>query len=142
MVTEMEFTSTSFYQALRDERLMGTRCKGCGAVYLPPRQVCFQCRSVELGWVSLTGEGKLTSFTTIAVGTNTMISQGYDRNRHYCCGIVELYEGPRVCALIVGLDTQRPDSIQIGTAVSIEFPDGEDKPASLAFRARTGHKAA
>ncbi len=141
MVTETGFTSASFYQALRDKRLMGTRCKRCGAVYLPPRQVCLQCQSTEPEWASLKGEGKLISFTTIAVGTSLMISQGYDRNRHYCCGIVELDEGPQVCALIVGLDTQRPKGIKTGTAVSIEFPNGEDKPTFLAFRARIGHKA-
>ena len=140
-MTEAEFTSASFYQALHDKKLMGTRCQGCEAVYLPPRQVCPHCHSREVDWVELCGEGKLLTFTTIAVGTSQMLAQGYSRSRHYCCGIVALDEGPRVCALVVGVDAQKPDGIEIGTAVSVAFPEEAGKPAVLAIRARAGHKA-
>jgi uncharacterized OB-fold protein len=82
------------------------------------------------------GEGILVAYTTIAVGTSPMVAQGYDRNRHYCCGIVALAEGPRLCALIIGADAQKPASIKIGAAVSVAFPAETDKPAVLAFRVR------
>jgi uncharacterized OB-fold protein len=133
-MAEAEFTSASFYQALRDKRLIGTRCQECQNVYVPPRQVCPHCHSRDVEWVKVKGEGILVAYTTIAVGTSPMVAQGYDRNRHYCCGIVALAEGPRLCALIIGADAQKPASIKIGTAVSVAFPAETDKRAVLAFR--------
>jgi uncharacterized OB-fold protein len=135
-MAEAEFTSASFYQALRDKRLIGTRCQECQNVYVPPRQVCPHCHSRDVEWVKVKGEGILVAYTTIAVGTSPMVAQGYDRNRHYCCGIVALAEGPRLCALIIGADAQKPASIKIGTAVSVAFPAETDKRAVLAFRIR------
>lgn len=135
-MAEAEFTCASFYGALHDKRLMGTRCKECQAVYLPPRQICLKCQSTEMEWVLMKGEGKLVTFSTIAVGTSSMVVEGYNRYRHYCCGIVELDEGLRVSAHILGIDTQDPSSIEIGTPVTIEFPEGEGKPGVLTFRAR------
>ena len=135
-MTQAGFTSAAFYQALRDKRLMGTRCQECQAVYVPPRQVCLRCHSRDVEWLRVKGEGKLLTFTTIAVGTSAMVAEGYNRNRHYCCGIVALAEGPRVCALIIGVDAQKPDSIEIGTAVSVAFQGETDKPPVLTFRVR------
>jgi uncharacterized OB-fold protein len=135
-MAEAEFTSASFYQALCDRRLIGTRCQECQTVYVPPRQVCPHCHSRDVEWIKVKGEGILVTYATIAVGTSPMLAQGYDRNRHYCCGIVALAEGPRLCALIIGTDAQKPASIKIGTAVSVAFPAETDKPAVLTFRIR------
>ncbi len=133
-MVETEFTSASFYRFLSEKRLMAAKCKGCQALYLPPRPICFKCRVADMEWVRLKGEGKLIAFTTIAVGTSPMAAEGYDRNRHYCCGIVELDEGPKVSALVVGVDPQVPGNIKIGTQVRIEFVDRQDKPAVLTFK--------
>jgi len=135
-MTEAEFTCASFYSALHEKRLMGTRCKKCQAVYLPPRQICLKCQSTDVEWLPMKGEGKLITFATIAVGTSAMVAEGYDRYRHYCCGIVELDEGLRVSARIVGVDSQNPESIEIGTPMTIEFPEAEGKSSILTFRAR------
>jgi uncharacterized OB-fold protein len=79
------------------------------------------------------GTGKLIAFTTIAVGTSLMIKEGYDRNKHYCTGIVELDEGPKVSARILGVDTQNPDRIQVGTRVNVQFVRGKEGSTVLAF---------
>ena len=86
-------------------------------------------------WVPMSGEGKLVTFTTIAVGTSAMEAKGFGRDRHYCCGVVELDEGPKVCAFITGVDVQNPANIKINTPVSVEFPEGEDELSVLTFRA-------
>lgn len=134
-MAKAEFSCASFYFALNEKRLMGTRCKECQALYLPPRRICTKCRSTNVEWILIKGEGKLITFTTTAVGTSPMVAWGYDRDRHYCCGIVELDEGPTVSAHIVGIDAQNPSSIKIGSRVRVEFPDVQDKPAVLTFRA-------
>jgi uncharacterized OB-fold protein len=88
-----------------------------------------------MDWVQLKGRGKLVTFTTLAVGTTQMVEEGYDRNRHYCSGVVELEEGPRVSAHILGVDAQNPESIKIGTPVTVAPLKRPDKPTVLTFRA-------
>ena len=134
---EREISAFSFNQFLREKKLMGTRCKTCGDLAIPPRAICRKCQGEELEWVELGGRGKLLTYTTIAVGTPAMIEAGYDRNRHYCSGIVELDEGPRISAIILGVDANSPTSIKIGTHLKVEFltkAEGETEKALLAFK--------
>ncbi len=78
-----------------------------------------------------------SEFTTIAVGASRMFEKGYDRDNHYCCEIVELDEGSRVSAHVVGVDVRDPDNIRIDTPVMLEFSKSMDTPAILTFRAKT-----
>jgi uncharacterized OB-fold protein len=103
---EREFTGTSFYQFLGENRLMGSRCQSCGVLHLPPRAICPACYGEELGWVELSGEGKL------------------------------LVEGPAISAQILGVDPAKPEEIQLGTPLRVTFvPRGEGDQARtyLAF---------
>ena len=72
-------------------------------------------------WVALKGKGKLVAFTTIGVGTSMMLAMGHDRDNPYCSGIVELEEGPRISAQILGVDAHDPESIRIGTPLEVDF---------------------
>lgn len=135
-MSERPFTSTSFYQFLCEKRLMASRCKSCGAVHLPPRQICDRCQSDQMSWEELAGKGKLAAFTAIAVGPSFMVREGYDRTKPYCCGIVTLDEGPRIAARILGTDAARPQTIAVGSPATIEFlrdEHGKIKPV-VAFK--------
>ncbi|MBA7689622.1 hypothetical protein ES703_98130 [subsurface metagenome] len=72
-------------------------------------------------WVELEGKGKLVAFTVICVGLPTMINEGYNRDHPYCSGVVELEEGPRISAQIIGVDVTKPESIKIGTPLTADF---------------------
>ena len=110
-----------FERFLDEGKLMGARCSGCGALFVPPRAICMRCHSPEMEWVEIKGEGRLVAFTCIAIGTTAMIEEGYDRNNPYCSGVVELVEGPRVAARIEGVDTLNPKTIKIGMPVKATF---------------------
>ena len=84
-----------FEQFLEEDKLMGARCLGCGALFVPPRAICTKCHGSEMKWVETKGEGQLVAFTCISIGPPAMIEEGYDRNNPYCSGAVELAEGPR-----------------------------------------------
>lgn len=116
---------------------MGSKCQRCGAVYVPPRPLCPACHSEEMEWIEMGGEGKLVAYTTVHIGPKLMIEEGYDRSNPYCTGIVELVEGPRISARILGVDAHDPQGIEIGTPLTVEFLDrgeGEEKRTFLAFR--------
>ncbi len=125
-----------FERFLDEDKLMGARCVGCGALFVPPRAICTKCHRSEMEWVETTGEGHLVAFTCIAIGPPAMIEEGYDRNNPYCSGAVELTEGPRVVARIEGVDTLHPETIKIGMPVKVMFLQqgaGESRKTVLGF---------
>jgi hypothetical protein len=134
---ERPFSDISYEQFLNEEKLMGSRCKECGALYAPPRPICIKCYGTEMEWVQMKGKGRLAAFTCISVGPPFMIAEGYDRKNPYCSGVVELEEGVRVVARIEGFNTNKPETIKIGTPLTVEYlhrGEGENLTTFLAFR--------
>jgi len=133
---ERPFSDLSYVQYLNEEKLMGSRCKHCDALYTPPRSICIKCYKSDMEWVEMKGNGKLAAFTCIAVGPPRMIAEGYDRNNPYCVGVVELDEGTRVDARIEGVDPKKPETIKVGMALKVKFlhrGEGETRVTYLAF---------
>jgi uncharacterized OB-fold protein len=133
---ERPFSDSAFEKFLSEDKLMGSRCKQCQALYVPPRPICVKCRSDELTWEEMTGNGKLAAFTCISIGPSFMIAEGYNRQNPYCSGVVELNEGPRVDARIEGVDPKNPEKIKVGTPLSVKFlhKQRENQPITyLAF---------
>ncbi len=83
--------------------------------------------------VEFKGIGKLVAFTVICVPPPAMVKEGFSREKPYCCGVVELEEGVRLTARITGLDTGKPDKIEIGTPVKVEFVKRQDG-ITIAFK--------
>jgi len=87
-------------------------------------------------WVELKGNGRLAALTCITVGPPMMIAEGYDRERPYCSGVVELEEGGRVDARIEGVNTKNPEGIKVGMPLRAKFlhrGEGLDSRTYLAF---------
>ncbi len=118
---ERSFSDTSYEQFLNEEKIMGCKCKKCQALYLPPRPICIKCNGEEMEWVEMKGKGKLIAFTCIGIGPAFMTEEGFDRNNPYCSGVVELEEKVRIDARIEGFDNTKPETIKVGTPVSVEF---------------------
>jgi uncharacterized OB-fold protein len=141
MATDMadkDFNGTSFYEFLDENKLVGSQCRSCGALHLPPRALCPKCYCEEMEWTEVSGRGKLLAFTTVHIAPTAMIEAGYDRKNPYCTGIVQLEEGPAISAQIVGVDPARPEEIEIGTPLRIAFVqrgEGENERTYLAFEA-------
>ena len=134
---ERPFSDISFEQYLNEEKLMGSRCKKCDALFVPPKPICTKCYGPELEWVEMQGKGKQSAFTSIAIGPPSMIAEGYNRKNPYCSGVVELEEGVRVDARIEEVDTKNPESIKVGMPLTVKFlhREGEEGPRTyLAFK--------
>jgi hypothetical protein len=130
------FNGTSFYEFLGENRLMGSRCKSCGALHLPPRAMCPACYADEMAWIEMSGRGKLLAFTTVHIAPTAMIEAGYGRDKPYCAGIVQLEEGPAISAQILGVDASRPSEIEVGTSLEATFVrrgEGDEARTYLAF---------
>jgi len=131
------FNDISYERFLSEEKLMGSRCRDCSTLFIPPRPVCIECYSSEMDWVEMKGKGKLAAFTCIAIGPPFMAKEGYDRKHPYVSGVVELEEGVKVVARIDGVDGSKPETIKIGTPLKVEFlrrGEGKNLTTFLAFR--------
>ncbi len=124
---EKEFTIQNYLEFIQNKKLMGSKCKDCGTMYVPVRKLCTACNSLNMEWIPLSGKGELAAFTSITVGTPYFIELGYDRNRPYCFSVIKLEEGPMVSAQLVGVDESKPDTIKIGTPLKVKFLENELK---------------
>jgi uncharacterized protein len=68
----VSFTSLTktndFIDHLEQGKLTGTRCKGCGRVFFPPRADCHQCLASDMEWFEVAGTGRLVSFSKLEYG--------------------------------------------------------------------------
>lgn len=135
-ISDRPFTAASFQAYMDEGKLAGSRNRDTGEVFVPPRPLDPQTHSDNMEWVELSGRGTLAAFTSVYIGTSMMIDAGYDRKRPYVAGIVELEEGPRISAQILGLDGTQPDIAWIGRPVRATFMErgeGGNRRSYLAF---------
>jgi len=86
--------------------------------------------------VEFKGTGKLAAFTSISVAPPGMAREGFGRNNPYVVGVVELDEGVKAVARIVGIDARKPEEIKVGTPLKPAFlakGEGAARQTSLAF---------
>ena len=132
------FNDNSHAQFLKEGKIMGAKCKKCGALALPPRPICTYCFGSDMEWVQFRGVGKLVAFTSIVVAPPFMAKEGFGKNNPYVVGVVGLEEGARIVARITGVDAKKPAEIKVGTPLKVEFihsGQGPDQKIYLAFRA-------
>ena len=129
------FTAASFNAYLAGEKkLMGVRCRTCGALSPEPRPMCHSCHSREMEWYQFTGKARLSTFTCISIGPVYMVEKGHGRNNPYCSGIVTLEEGPRLSARILGVDSANPQNIQTGMDLVLDLEEVDPERPTPAFR--------
>jgi uncharacterized OB-fold protein len=60
--------TNDFIDYLEKGKIMGSKCKECGAVYFPPRSDCSSCLKSSMEWFEVTETGKLLSFSELKYG--------------------------------------------------------------------------
>jgi len=137
MSEEKEITIQSYLEYIASKKLMGSKCKNCGAIDVPPRKLCIKCNSADTEWVEISGKGKIAAFSCIGVGTSFMANKGYSMKKPYCFSIIQLDEGPQISAQLIGVDETKPDTIKIDTPVKISFIEtpieGDEPRVDLGF---------
>ncbi len=121
-----EFTIKAYNDFLAENKIMGSKCKGCGVVHLPPRPVCNECGGRDLEWTELKGTGTIRAYTVITVPLTRL----KDRCP-YAVGVVKLEDGPSISGMVLGVSDG--DQISVGTLVKGEFIK-EGERTVLCFR--------
>ncbi len=106
-----------WWELVQDGVLAIQRCNGCGALHHPPRPMCNQCRSMDMGHVEASGRGTVHSFTVIRHPQ----FPGYDMP--ILAALIDLEEGTRIVSNVVDC---RPEDVHIGMKVTCRIDEVED----------------
>jgi uncharacterized OB-fold protein len=111
---EHKLTFNDYNEALKQNKLLGLKCKQCGAVTVPPKITCGNCASADLDIVELSGKGKIQTFTTVFVPP-----EGRESECPYVIVLVELDEGPWIMGNLTGIDPNKVTMDIMGKKVNM-----------------------
>jgi uncharacterized OB-fold protein len=95
-------------------RLLGSRCGACGEHFFPRRLVCAKCLAEGCEDVLLGPRGRLWTWTYVHV---PLFAKKDARVDAYGVGQVDLPEGPRVQAILLG----GPEDFRIGIDMELDL---------------------
>jgi hypothetical protein len=103
----MEPIAKKWYDELAKGRIMAAKCNDCKAYTFPPITVCRECRSRNITWVEISGEG-----TAVMFSSTILPAKKFADLAPIPYGIVELKEGPCFFTKIEGVNCSNPEVIQ------------------------------
>jgi uncharacterized OB-fold protein len=119
-VTDSTVTLGRFFEQAREGTLTGIRCGGCGALAVPPKELCPECGARRWEPVPLSGEGTIASYTVIRVAP-----RGHADEAPYAIAAVRLREGVSLLGRVVDIPL---DALAIGAAVRFRPILVKDRP--------------
>ena len=112
---EHKLTFKDYNEALKQNKLLGLKCRECGSITTPPIFVCRKCSSTEMEVTQLTGKGTIQTFSTIYI-----TSEGRESEVPYITTIVQLEEGPWTMGNLIGVNPEEASLDLIGKKVKME----------------------
>ncbi len=119
-------TVKDYLAALKENRLLGVKCRECGFITAPPRLACRKCSGQDTELVELSGKGKIATFTSVNVAVESRREK-----RPYLVVMVALDEGPWIMGNLCGTDPTTATIDLIDKRVVMRNPiiTGEPEPA-------------
>lgn len=117
---------SQFFKNLKEGKLTTTKCKRCGKISWPPRIVCPNCHSEELGWIDLGTEGEIYAYTEVRLGAPL----GFCQDAPFCVGIV------KIGGLLISsrIDNAKYDNLKIGDKILLKIVELEDGRVFYRFK--------
>lgn len=109
--------SQPYWDAAAEGRLLVQRCDACGEHQWYPREHCVHCGGGQPSWVEAAGTGRIHTYSVLHKTPNPEFAGDLP----YVLGIVELDEGVRVSANLVGIED---DALACDLPVRVTFVDG------------------
>ncbi len=116
-----------FFDGAKEHRLLIQRCAGCGALRHPPGPRCPDCGSYE--WTAQEASGRGTVYSFVVNHYPQVPAFDYP----LAVGLIELEEGTRLVADVVGID---PADVRVGLPVEVEWLDLDPDLTLPAFKPR------
>lgn len=110
-----------FWEGAKQGKLMLPRCRDCNRVHWYPRHICPICHSMNLEWIEASGRGTVHTFAV-----QHMAFGPWAKEAPYVTAYIDLKEGDRMLTVLLGVDPMKPEEIQIGAEVAVEFEQADD----------------
>jgi uncharacterized OB-fold protein len=107
-----KLTHKEYYEALKEGKLLGLKCKECSGYTAPPKAFCDNCGGDNMEIIQLSGKGEIKTFTVIRVAPEGLEAP-------YIVSMVELKEGPWLMGNLEGIDPDRAGMDLIGKSVVV-----------------------
>ena len=108
-----------FWEGCKRHELLLQKCTGCGRMR-SASPTCPECWSMEHEWVRSGGRGTVYSWVVI----HQRYNRAFEDDLPYNVAIVELEEGPRLVANLVGIENE---AIRPGLPVEVTWDDVTDE---------------
>jgi uncharacterized OB-fold protein len=112
--------SLPFWEGTKAHKLLLPRCNACGQFWFPPSARCVHCLSSDFSWIESGGQGRIYSFVVF----HRVYHPAFEQDVPYTVAIVELDEGVRVLANIVGTPS---DDVRCDIRVCVVFEERGDQ---------------
>lgn len=103
-----------FWDSAQEERLIVQRCGECREFVFPPQDLCPYCWAEEPAWEEVSGNGSVSTYSTIYVGLN----DDWEGHLPYTVAFIELEEDVFLFSNIIKCT---PEEITLGMPVEVEF---------------------
>jgi len=111
--------SQEYWDAAAEDRLLIQRCPGCGQYQFYPRRHCTGCFAPDPVWHPASGRGRVHTYTVVRQTPNAEFAADCP----YVLAIIELDEGPRLTARIVGASRAE---VRCDAPVTVVFSPAKD----------------
>ena len=119
-----------FWEAARRHELVVQRCRGCGELRFPARDLCSRCLSREADWVPVSGRGSIFSFVVM----HQVYHPGFADQVPYAVVVVQLEEGARILSNLLDCPVQ---DVRVDMPVEVVFEELTSEVTLPKFRPRT-----
>ncbi len=120
-VSEPDALTEPFFAAGAEGRLLLATCDGCGEMRLPTSPACPSCLGEGYEWNEVSGRGTVYTFAIM----HQRYHAAWEPDLPYNIALVELDEGPRMPANIIGVNN---DEIAVGMPVEVVWEREGDAP--------------
>ena len=120
-VSEADELTEPFFAAGEEGRLLLATCSVCGEMRLPTSSACPSCLGEGFEWNEVSGKGTVYTFAIM----HQRYHAAWEPDLPYNIALVELDEGPRMPANIIGVEN---DAITVGMPVEVVWEREGDAP--------------
>ncbi|MBI51836.1 MAG: hypothetical protein CL779_01280 [Chloroflexi bacterium] len=112
-----------FWEGAKKNILMLPKCNKCKKFFFYPRIICPKegCHSRDIVWEKASGKGKIYTFAIQHIATD-----GWKEAVPFVTAFIDTEENVRMLSVIANVNPEDPDSIKIGSNVTIKFDKVED----------------
>ncbi len=118
--------SKPFWEGTRKHELRMPICNSCSGIFFYPRERCPECLSDDLDWSTVSGLGRLHTYTIIEQSVHPY----FLKDIPYVYAMIQLNEGPRIISNIINCPLTE---IKIDMEVRAVYEDLNDDTTLINF---------